>query len=329
MYKEAINSEKASRTGVSERSKVWCLVVAAAVFLLSFVLVVYSARLLLAVTFLICVMTTIVLVWRRSINILFALSIVFFGPTTIVLACDRLLPISRPIYCLFVHETPAEFRDWFSKHSLEVQRDSFRCDDDLSKHIRRVDPRLHYELGNVEADGCQTLTISPGEDLEALPIAERVVSEAPHLKSWHVVACRQRRPLETELGGYPTMEWLETHYEGGGCYKMQDVLFDLKDGGCRANIELYLKRDKIGLGDNLCHQLAEKVIEDSMGERDYMLLVDKIDVFSGDLKIPSSARPIAELPTAFDHWAGNTKRDIRYVDEGFCAPKILSHRARR
>ncbi len=63
-----------------------------------------------------------------------------------------------------------------------------------------------------------------------------------------------------------------------------------------------------------------------MGERDYMLLVDKIDVYSGDLKIPSSARPISELPTAFDLWAGKTKRDVRSADEGFSAPDIRSHK---
>jgi hypothetical protein len=107
---------------------------------------------------------------------------------------------------------------------------------------------------------------------------------------------------------------------------MQDILFDLKDGGRRANIELYLKRDKIGLGDDQCHQLAEKVIEDSLGEHDCMLLVDKIDVFSGDIKIPTSARPISEFPTAFDHWADKTKRDSRSADEGSLAPRIRSHR---
>ncbi len=324
MFNEATNSEKAIRAAVADRSIVWCLVVAAAVFVLSFVLVAYSARLLLAVTFMICVTTAIVLVWRKSINVVFALCIVFFGPTAIVLACDRLLPISRPIYCIFVHETPAEFWEWFSQHSLEVQRGSFRCDDDLSKHIRRVDPRLHYELGNVESDGCQTLTISPGQDREALPIAERVVSVAPQLKGWHVVACRQRQRLDTELGGYPAMEFLDR-----GCYQTQDILFVLKDGDRRASVELYLKRDKFGLGDDLCHLLAEEVIEDSLGERDYMLLVDKIDVFSGDIKIPSSARPISELSTAFDHWAGKTKRDFRSADESCSARMIRSHKRRR
>jgi hypothetical protein len=274
----------------------------------------------------ICLITAIVLVWRRSINVGIALFIMFFGPMFIPVICYKLLPISRPIYCAFVHETPAEFWDWFSQHSLDLQHVSVFYDDDLYKHIRRVDPRLYCEISNIQSDGCQTLTISPGEDREALPIAERVVSQAPHLKSWHVVACRQRQPLEKELGGYPTMEWLETHYPGGGCYQMQDILFDLKEGGRRANIELYLKRDKIGLGDDQCHQLAEQVIERSLGERDYMLLVDTIDVFSGDIKIPSGERPISELPIAFDHWAGKTKRNFRSVDEAFFAPKIHSHK---
>lgn len=326
MYNEATNSEKASRVGVSVRSIVWCLIVAGAVFVLSLVLLVDGAHLLLVETFVICVITATVLAWRRSINIALALCIVFFGPAAIVLVCDRLLPFSRPIYCTFVHETPAEFWQWFGKHSLDIQHDIFRFEDNLHKHIRRVDPRLHCEISNIQSDGCQTLTISPGQDREALPIAERIVSEAPHLKIWHVVACRQRQPLETELGGYPAMERLGTLYPGGECYQTQDILFALKDGGRRANIELYLKRDKIGLRDDQCHQLAEKIIEDSLGERDYMLLVDKIDVFSGDIKIPSSARPISELPTAFDHWAGKTKRDFRSADEGFSAPMIRSHK---
>jgi hypothetical protein len=326
MYNEATNSEKANRAGVSARSIILCLIVAAGVFVLSLALVAYNARLLLAVTFVICVITATVLAWRRSINIGIALCIAFFGPMVIVLICDRLLPFSRPIYCTFVHETPAEFWQWFGKHSLDIRRGTFRFEDDLHKHIRRVDPRLHCEISNIQSDGCQTLTISPGQDRDALPIAERVVSEAPHLRVWHVVACRQRQPLETELGGYPTMECLETDYPGCECYQTQDILFALKDGGRRVNIELYLKRDKIGLGDDQCHQLAEKMIEDSLGERDCMLLVDKIDVFSGDIKIPSNARPISELPTAFDHWAGTTKRDCRSADEGFSAPMIRSHK---
>lgn len=321
MNNESINAEKARRFDVSSVTLLWSLVVAAAVFFLSLVMVVYGAHFVIAVTFVICVMSSIALAWSKSINVLFALCIVLFGPAAIPLICHSLLPFSRTVYCAFVHETPAEFWKWFEQHSGDLRLDSFCFEDDLRNHIRRVDPRLHCEVSNIQSDGCKTLTVSPGQDLEALPIAEKVVSGAPQLKNWHVVACRQRQPLETELGGYPAMERLDV-----GCYQTKDILFTLKDGGRRANVELYLKRDKFGLGADLCHQLAENVIEDSLGERDYMLLVDKIDVFSGDIKIPSSARPISELSIAFDHWAGNTKRDFRSTDEGFFAPEIRSHK---
>lgn len=271
MNNEAINSEKASLIGGSARSIVWFSAVAAAVFFLSLVMLVYGAHFVIAVTFMTCVMSSIVLAWRKSINVLIALCIVLFGPAVIPLLCHNLLPFSRSVYCAFVHDTPAEFWKWFDQHSGDLRLDSFCFEDDLHNHIRRVDPRLHCEVSDAQSDGCKTLTVSPGQDLEALPIAVKVVSAAPQLKNWHVVACRQRQHVETELGGYPAMERLDA-----GCYKTKDILFAFNDGDRRANVELYLKRDKFGLGDDLCHQLAEHVIEESLGERDYMLLVDKL-----------------------------------------------------
>lgn len=327
MFNEVASSEKAKLDDFSPRFILWCLFLATvAAFGLSIFMVAYSAHLMIAVTFIICLIAAIVLVWRRVINVGIALIIIFFGPMLIPVISFKLVPLSRPIYCVFVHETPAEFWEWFGKHSLDFRHRSFLNEHELDEHIRRVDPRLYCEISNVQSDGYQTLTIRPGEDSEALPIAERVASEAQDFKNWHVVACRPRQALETELGGYPAMEWLDTHYPGGGCYQTKDILFILKDGVRSANIELYLRRDRNGLDDDQCHQLAEKMIEDSLGERDYILMVEKIDVFSGDITIPSSARPIAELTAVFDHWVGKTKRDFRSGDKG---PTIRSHKGLR
>jgi hypothetical protein len=215
--------------------------------------------------------------------------------------------------CSFLHETPAE---WFSDNSLNLSH----ChsppglnpyDDELDYRIHRVDPHLYCTIGDAQSDGSRMLTISPDNDRGAYPIAERVVAEAPNLKNWHVVACEQRQPLSDCVSvGYAT--WVRT----------RNILFVIKDGGRKAKIELYLKRDEPRLGREESMDLPERVIGASLGERDYMFLVGTIDVFSGDTKIPSMARPISALPAEFDSWAGKTKRDFRSTSG---EPYIIAH----
>jgi len=306
------------------RSIVLSLVVAAAVFA-SAVLLAYDRgpnwhRLLFGLSMLISPVIAIVIACcskgRGWIKAVAGVCFAFFGPIGFVLIYRMVMPIAFFAIrnCIFLHDSPSDFWKWFSDHSPNLSHSQPIIHPDYDKlqyRIHRVDPYLFCTISDAKSDGSRTLTISPDNDRGAYPIAERVVAEAPSLKNWHVVACEQREPLSDNVAvGYAT--WIRT----------QNIFFVLKNGDHKANIELYLKRDEPRLSMRESLDLPERVIRASIGERDYMFLVGTIDVFSGDTRIPSTARPISALPEEFDRWEGKTKRDFRSTSGG---PDIIPH----
>lgn len=323
MNNESTKTQRTSGRGILGMSIVLILIVAA-VFAFAVLLAYYCGqywqRPLFGLSILICPIIAIVFAWRSKesgwIKAALGVCIAFLGPMGFLLIYSMVMPIVFFAIqsCSFLHETPAEFWKWFSDNSY-ILSDSLPILNpyyvDLEHHIHRVDPHLHCTIGDAQSDGSRTLTISPDNDRRAYPIAERVVAEAPKFKNWHVVACDQRQPLSDRISvGYAT--WVRT----------QNILFVIKDRDRKVDIELYLNSDEPRLDEEESRDLPARVIRASLGERDYMFLIDTIDVFSGDTKIPSMARPISALPAEFDSWAGNAKRDFRSTSGG---PDIIPH----
>lgn len=302
---------------------VQCLIVAAAM-LASGVLVAYYRgiswhRPLLGIAILVFPLLAVVFMCRSKgpawIKAAFGVCIAFLGPMGLILTFSIVMPVAYFTIqsCSFLHDTPSQFWKWFGDFSLSYNNEPIfdPFDYELEYRVHRVDPHLSCLIGDAEADGSHTLTITPNNDRGAYSIAERVVAEAPALKNWRVVACEQRKPLSDCVSvGYGT--WIRT----------RNVFFVLKDGDSKANIELYVKGDEPRLGEEESMDLPDRVIRASLGERDYMFLIGRIDVFSDDTKIPSTARSISVLPAEFDNWASKTKRDFRTTTGG---PDIILH----
>src|SRR5215831_5953364 len=90
-------------------------------------------------------------------------------------------------------EMISEFWAWFDSYRDGVDATAQMRDQHIDKileHISRIEPGLAVELG-VREDGVKEMTISPDGVRERFPIVEQIVSQAPSMEGWEVIAFRQ------------------------------------------------------------------------------------------------------------------------------------------
>src|SRR5215471_3511613 len=68
--------------------------------------------------------------------------------------------------------------------------------DEILERISRIEPGLAVELA-VREDGIKEMTISPDGVRERFSIVEQIVSQAPSMEGWEVIAFRQ--PIGTDF----------------------------------------------------------------------------------------------------------------------------------
>ena len=87
----------------------------------------------------------------------------------------------------------SEFWAWFDSYKSGVDDAVPWQDeqlDEILERITRIEPGLAVELA-VREDGIKEMTISPDGVRERFDIVEQIVSQAPSLEGWEVVAFRQ------------------------------------------------------------------------------------------------------------------------------------------
>ena len=96
-------------------------------------------------------------------------------------------------------ELISEFWAWFDSYRDGVDATAPLRDqhiDEILERISSIEPGLVVELG-VREDGVKEMTISPDGVRERFPLVEQIVSQAPSMEGWAVVAFRQ--PIKADF----------------------------------------------------------------------------------------------------------------------------------
>src|SRR6185369_6906719 len=96
-------------------------------------------------------------------------------------------------------EMISQFWAWFETYQGGIDGETPWQDehlDDILERISTIEPGLAVELG-VREDGVKEMTISPDGVRERFSIVEQIVSLAPSMAGWEVIAFRQ--PIGTDF----------------------------------------------------------------------------------------------------------------------------------
>jgi hypothetical protein len=169
---------------------------------------------------------------------------------------------------------------WFTanRRRLEAEEPDLDAHRLLSEHLKRIDRGLTYEMAPaweiaISADGCP----------ELMELVEQIVSKAPKMEGWHVVAFRQPSAEPIMISAFDS-ELTATNVT----FSVEDE----RDGV--ADLVLYVP----GLTEDTYRHLAHcsmLLLESLIGEYDVMTRLGEVDYESAD-EMPQDARPLTELP---------------------------------
>ena len=102
---------------------------------------------------------------------------------------------------LFGQTPESRFWTWFQRHVdalfMVKTGDESICDE-LAKELDRIDPRLTFEFGSVEA-GKREFIITAEGDKDAFPAVIALGQAAPRLTRWTIIKFRPSRPDFTQV----------------------------------------------------------------------------------------------------------------------------------
>ncbi|HNN76080.1 MAG TPA: hypothetical protein PKN93_15600 [Leptospiraceae bacterium] len=174
------------------------------------------------------------------------------------------------------------FWNWFRKRSQEYlaldESNRDRLFDQLAPQLRTVHPNLTFEFGPPSTNGPRDLIISADGIQEAFPAVRDLVSVAPYLPGWKVIAFRQPHP------------GLEIHYNSARI-RPGETLFTSMKHGDKVDVILYVK----GYKSTADFETAGYLLLDSeLGEFDVETYLGGIDFTSLELA-PGDALPLTRL----------------------------------
>ncbi len=186
---------------------------------------------------------------------------------------------------LFAKNDPHKnFWKWFSKNSTKYYH--FEQDQDALFHslkvkLSKLDPNLVFEFSPIMQDGKREFVISADGIKTSFDLITELVSKAPKLLKWKVIAFRQPKPVEGSF-----------HYRGIQI-DFENIYFSYKVDGGKIGLDMFLKGyvDSIEW-TNLTFLLLDYVI----GEYDtemYLSWIKKHPLTDSHQK---EAHPIAQLP---------------------------------
>ncbi len=192
------------------------------------------------------------------------------------------------------------FWKWFSSNQqnytiLEGQPDVDRLINEVGDQLRRVDSRLCCEFSANKAPA--EFIISADGDETAFPLVRGLISSAPEISGWEIIAFRQRGGAECTIGMGdielgPAQMW-----------------FRLEGDGDRVGIHLYF--GGIELNDEVVGA-AFILLDNALGECDMETKVGFIERYQ--LKPEddvSQLKPFEKLPEAFDAFYAMTHKRRR------------------
>ena len=186
--------------------------------------------------------------------------------------------------------TQEEFWNWFIQHEGELfdfdprrEAERERIFDELAGELRKVDPDLAFEFGPNELR--REFVVSAGGIKRAFPAVVSLVSVAPTLDRWQVIAFRPRRPPQV-------VEFR------GKRVDPDDVQFSLLDNGKTAGIYLFIPGFREGDVD--LKQIGYLLFDGTLGEYDVETRLGLIKMFSPDTHTVGDRYPLADLPALFD-----------------------------
>lgn len=181
-----------------------------------------------------------------------------------------------------------EFWDWFLQNGREiaaVRTGSEPILHTIAENLRAVHPNLQFEM-SVADDGLREFIVSAGGIREAIPAVEQLVSTAPEIPGWQIIAFKQRKQADRiEIGGQS--------------FGPEDVWFKSESHREHADIELYI-RGFDGSSELPLH-VAFLYLDVLLGEYDVMTKIGAID-FQPLPEDPTriGLRPIQRLPEVID-----------------------------
>ncbi|HSI73369.1 MAG TPA: hypothetical protein VK934_09330 [Fimbriimonas sp.] len=175
-----------------------------------------------------------------------------------------------------------ELWQWFSanRHRFEIEEPELEAYRELTLMLKSIDKGLSYEIAK---GTLWELAVSADGSPELIPMVERVVSCAPKLDRWHIVAFRQPSAEPLTIAVYETELTAENVYFG----------IERTEKGV-VDVVLYLP----GIADESFRHLAHcamLLMESLIGELDVMTRIGEIEYESAD-NLPEGALPLTELP---------------------------------
>jgi hypothetical protein len=183
-----------------------------------------------------------------------------------------------------------DFWNWFVGHEPELfefegdsEAERERIFDELAMELHKVDPDLAFEFG--PKDATREFVVSAGGIRRAFSAVVSLVTSAPPLDRWEIIAFRPRRPpCVVNLGG--------KQVDPG------EVQFSLLDNGKIAGICLFIpgfRQDEIEL-----KQIGYLLLDSALGEYDVETRLGLIEMHSPQTAMDGERYPLNDLPALFD-----------------------------
>lgn len=188
----------------------------------------------------------------------------------------------------------AAFWAWFRSNEarlFDLEADQDKVLAEVSERLERVHDDLCFEFGPVLDDGTREFVVSAGGIVESFQVVEAMVDAAPGLPRWRWVRFRPRR----------------SSFEGEVCIagdrlSRDHVRFKLYRDGEKVGIALFIEGFTEPRQQALTHA-AWIILDAALGEITLETQVGFVDLLDAGHRDAPGARPLEELPAAFDHAA--------------------------
>jgi len=187
------------------------------------------------------------------------------------------------------------FWSWFQQNEAAYyaldpnnipQRDALF--DSLGVELAKISPDLTFEFGPV-IEGKRDFVVSAAGIKAAFPAVRTLVSQAPSLSRWTIIAFRPRRsPISTVEFEDVTLEPKKVHVQ---------LIRDGDKVGLNVFIHGYTKERETEFG-----QAAFLLLDESLGELDVETKVGFIEFMAPPEPIPPGSVPLTDLAVAFDRF---------------------------
>jgi hypothetical protein len=196
-----------------------------------------------------------------------------------------------------------EFWTWFSLHQNDlsaIDGPNAPIFTQLGQRIKDVDRGLEFEIGPA-LENKKELAISANGNTALFPLVEKVVTEAPTLKRWMIVAFRQKTPPAQLKGlaiaAHPALDGKVIPNSAPMGVAVKDMRFSIRKENGKAKVTVFIKSfDPNGPQ----RDMAEMMMQQAVGEYDMAKKIKEIECKSDDAPEVKDAQPFEDLGQALD-----------------------------